>query len=237
MGTFCRFVVAVALLLAFISVRSWGQQTAAAATSGSAQAPGATGTEIPALQHRDGRYRLCTSDTILLTFPLTPEYDQTVNIQPDGFASLSGAGDVKLEGLTLPEAEEAVKAAYAKILLNPLITIELKDFNKPYFIVGGQVSKPGKYDLRGATTATQAIEIAGGFNTSAKHSQVLLFRRIDDNWYEVKRLDLKHILSGKDVNEDPEIRTGDMLVVPQNVVSKIAPFIPHSGIGAYYQAN
>jgi polysaccharide biosynthesis/export protein len=188
----------------------------------------------PVLQQRNARYRLCASDAITLTFPLTPEFDQTVNIQPDGFASLAGAGDVHLEGLTTKESVIVVQAAYSKILHDPPLTIELKDFNKPYFIVGGQVSKPGKFDLRGYTTATEAVAMAGGFNESAKHSQVLLFRRVNNNWLAVQTLDLKHILQGHDVREDVEIRPGDMLFVPQNLISKIQKFIPKSSFGGYY---
>lgn len=142
----------------------------------------------PDLERRDARYRLCASDVIALTFPLTPEFDQTVSIQPDGFASLMAIGDVHLEGLTTQESAAAVRTAYSGILNAPIVTIDLKDFNKPYFIAGGQVGHPGKYDLRGETSATQAIAIAGGFNDSSKHSQVLLFRRVNSDWYEVKPL-------------------------------------------------
>jgi protein involved in polysaccharide export with SLBB domain len=53
----------------------------------------------------------------------------------------------------------------------------LKDFEKPYFVAGGRVARPGKYDLRGDTTVSQGIALAGGFLDSAKHSQVVLFRR------------------------------------------------------------
>jgi polysaccharide biosynthesis/export protein len=189
----------------------------------------------PALQRRDNsRYKLCASDVIALTFPQTPEFNQTVNVQPDGYVSLSGVGDVHLEGLTSQESIAVIKTAYEPILHDPLITLELKDFNKPYFIVGGHVFKPGKFDLRGETTATQAVAMAGGFMESAKHSQVLLFRRVNDSWLEVKPLDLKHILQGHDVDEDPEIRSGDMLYVPQNFISKVKKFIPNYGIGSYY---
>lgn len=189
------------------------------------------------IQHRDGRYRLSASDVIALTFPLTPEFDQTINIEPDGFASLAGAGDVRLEGLTIDESVAAIRTAYASVLHAPLITIELKDFNRPYFIVGGEVNHPGKYDLRGDTRATEAIAIAGGFNDASKHSQVLLFRKVNNDWYEVKPLNLKRILQGHEVNEDPEVRAGDMLYVPQNTISKIKKFIPSSGMGAYYQLH
>jgi hypothetical protein len=69
---------------------------------------------------------------------------------------------------------------------------------------------------------------------SAKHSQVLLFRRVNDSWIEVKNLDLKHILQGHDVSEDPELKPGDMLYVPQNLISKVKKFIPNYGMGSYY---
>jgi polysaccharide biosynthesis/export protein len=189
----------------------------------------------PALQHRDtSRYRLCASDVIALTFAQTPEFNETVNVQPDGYVSLIGVPDVRLEGMTSQESIAAIKAAYEPILHEPRVTLELKDFNKPYFIVGGHVFKPGKFDLRGSTTATEAVAMAGGFMESAKHSQVLLFRRVNDSWIEVKNLDLKHILQGHDVNEDPELKPGDMLYVPQNFISKIKKFIPNYGMGSYY---
>jgi polysaccharide export outer membrane protein len=187
------------------------------------------------IQHRDARYRLSASDVITVTFPLTPEFDQTINIEPDGFASLAGVGGVHLGGLTIDESVAVIRAAYTSVLHDPMITIELKDFNRPYFIVSGEVSRPGKYDLRGDTRATEAIAIAGGFNDASKHSQVLLFRKVNNDWYEVKPLNLKRILQGHEVTEDAEIRAGDMLYVPQNTLSKIKKFIPSSAIGTYYQ--
>jgi len=202
--------------------------------------PGAYGgsdTDRPALQRRDSRYRICASDVLALTFPLTPEFNQTINVQPDGFASLAGAGDVHLEGLTTQESVAAIQQAYGKILHEPIVTLELKDFNKPYFTVTGQVHKAGRFDLRGYTTATEAVAMAGGFTDAAKHSQVLVFRRVNNNWYQVKQLNLKRILQGRDVDEDMEIRPGDMLFVPQNLISKVKKFIPNEGVGAYYQLN
>jgi polysaccharide biosynthesis/export protein len=245
LGMFRYVLVSVALYSASAAaqtmVPSAGQPAGAAllASSGAGSAAPARALTIdddttrPALQQRDPRYRLCASDVMALTFANTPEFDQTVNVQPDGFISLTGLSDVHVEGMTTAEAATTIKAAYSKILESPQLSIELKDFNKPYFMVNGQVFKPGKFDLRGYTTASQAIAMAGGFQDSAKHSQVLLFRRANDSWYEVKTLDLKRILQGHDVNEDPEIRPGDLLFVPQNMISKIKKFIPNYGMGAY----
>jgi len=228
----------VALAFLFVAAVS-AHENATAPVPHAAITPTSESARVDAspLQHRDSRYRLCASDVIAVSFPLTPEFNQTISIQPDGFVSLAGAGDIHLEGLTTRESVEAIRAAYANVLHDPLVTVDLKDFNKPFFTVGGQVNRPGKYDLRGPTSVTEAIAVAGGFNQAARHSQVLLFRRQNDAWYEVKSLNLKNILRGRNLGEDTELRPGDMLYVPQNFISKAKKFIPSSGVGAYYQLH
>jgi len=191
------------------------------------------GTPQPALQHRNPRYQLCKSDVFDLDFPFTPEFNQTVTIQPDGFITLRGVGEIHVEGQTIPEATQTIRTAYAKILHDPVLTLALKDFDKPYFIVGGQVGHPGKFDLRGDTTVAQAVAIAGGFNDNAKHSQVLLFRRVSNDWVEVKKLNMKQVLRAANLSEDLHLRPGDMLFVPKNAVSKVRPWIPYPSLGMY----
>lgn len=198
-------------------IPTWGQQKKVNQSAEGRDAVSTTTTQggaPPELVHRDNRYRLCASDVIAVNFPLTPEFDQTLTIQPDGFATLAAVGAVRLEGLTTDESIRSIGAAYSKMLHDPIVTVELQKFNAPYFIVGGQVRQPGKYDLHGYTTATEAVAMAGGFTQDAKHSQVLLFRRVNNDWFEVKNLNLKRILQGRDLAEDPDLQSGDMLYVP-----------------------
>ena len=98
------------------------------------------------------------------------------------------------QGLTLDEFREAVRRAYAGYLHDPQVAVALKDFEHPYFVAGGEVGKPGKYELRGNTTIMEAVEIAGGFTHEAKHSQVLLFRRVNDDLVEARVFNLKKML-------------------------------------------
>ncbi|MDR3413009.1 MAG: polysaccharide export protein [Formivibrio sp.] len=186
------------------------------------------------LHERNPRYRLRKGDTFDLDFALSPEFNQTVAIQPDGYVTLKGVGSFFVEGQTVPELTETVKAAYAKTLHDPVIAIALKDFEKPYFIASGQVTKPGKYDLRSDLTVTEAVAIAGGFNDKAKHSQVVLFRPVPSGGYEAKLLNIKKLLASRNLSEDVQVQPGDMLYVPQNAFSKIKPFIPTANMGAYY---
>ncbi len=188
----------------------------------------------PVLERRTPRYQLHPGDILDLFFPLTPEFDQTVTVQPDGYIALRGVGDLHAGGQTAPELTQALQAAYQKILHDPVITLQLKDFEKPYFVVAGEVEHPGKFDLRGDTTLTQAVAIAGGLNETARHSQVLLFRRTSDDWVEVKKINLKEILQGGHLREDVYLRPGDMMFVPKNAIARIKRFIPSASMGLYF---
>lgn len=195
----------------------------------------ASGTD-PVFQQRINRYRIAPGDSFDINFELSPEFNQTaVSVQPDGYVTLRGVGDVKVQGQTVPELTQTLRTAYSKILNSPIISVVLKDFEKPYFVADGQIGKPGKYDLRGQTTLTQAIAIAGGFTDASKHSQVLLFRRVNDEWMEAKIINVKKMEKMGDLTEDPLLHPGDMLFVPKNFFSKIEHFLPTASMGTFFQ--
>jgi polysaccharide export outer membrane protein len=184
---------------------------------------------------RDPRYRIEPTDVLEIHYRYTPEFDQTVTVQPDGFVTLQIVGDLKLQGLTLDQVKAALLEKASLRLKDPEITLILKDFEKPYFVVGGEVEKPGRFEMRGQVTALQAIAIAGGFkNASAKHSQVILFRRVGPDLAKTEILDLKAAMKPSAKEALADLRPGDMLIVPQNTVSKIERFIKWANIGMYY---
>jgi polysaccharide biosynthesis/export protein len=186
----------------------------------------------PLPQTRDSRYQLHPGDSLAIIFPLTPEFNQpVVAVQPDGYVTVQSVGEVPAAGKTLPEFRQLLQEAYAKIVSPQAITVELKNFEMPYFLVGGEVGHPGKFELRSDTTVAGAVAIAGGFKDTSKHSQVLLFRRVSDEWMEAKILDMKKMLNAGNLSEDPHLRPGDMIYVPKNMISKIKPFLPVPGIG------
>jgi polysaccharide export outer membrane protein len=188
----------------------------------------------PELHRRNPRYQLCKDDILQLNFIMTPEFDQTVTVQPDGFITLLGVGDLHVEGQTIPDVTRLIRTAYAQKLHNPILTVRLMDFEKPYYIVGGEVGHPGKFELRGDTTLAQAVAVAGGFTESSKHSQVLLFRRVSNDWVETQQFNVKKMLKDGNLSEDAHLRPGDMLYVPKNTLSKMKRFIPVATLGTYF---
>ncbi len=190
--------------------------------------------QMPSFSERDPRYHIQPSDILEVHYRYSPEFDQTVTVQPDGFVALVLVGDTKLQGLTLDQAKATILEKAAQRLKDPEIAVALKEFEKPYFTVGGEVGTPGRYEMRGPVSPVQAIAMAGGFKAaSAKHSQVILFRRMGPDLAKTQIIDLKTATSPSASESLSDLRTGDMLYVPQNRISKIERIVKMANVGAY----
>jgi polysaccharide export outer membrane protein len=230
------FVLCLGLQVSVVAV---AQQSAVATgdvgRTISTESGGAGGRRSPALSgERHPLYRLRNSDVVEISFTFASEFDQTVIVQPDGYITLKGLEkQMYAQGMTLPELRESLREVYAPMLHEPDIAVVLKEFDRPYFVASGEVSHPGKYELHGDTTVTEAVAIAGGFTGQARHSQVVLFRHVSDDVVEAKLLNIKEMLRAHDLREDVHLRAGDMLFVPQSTISKIRRFLPTSNMGMY----
>src|SRR5580658_2213670 len=228
--------LSLAILLAAVPLSLWGQQNntvAAVAAPVSASVAGSAhpGDDRPAQQQRNPRYQVMRDDILNISFPLSPELNQTVTIQPDGYITLLNVGSVFVQGMTVPQVTEAIKKAYAGTLHDPIVNVDLKDFQKPFFVVTGQVAKPGQYDLRYDTTVSEAIAISGGLLPTAK-TQLLIYHRVSPGWMEVKRYNLRDFLNGKNVNEDAEVKPGDMIFIPEKAITNFRKYVPYN-LGLY----
>ena len=187
------------------------------------------------LEQRYPRYVIRREDVLELTFPLTPDLNQKVTVQPDGFINLRNAGSVHAEGLTVPQLVDAIGKAYVGTLHNPIIQADLIDFEKPFFTVSGQVGKPGKYELRSDITIAEALAVAGGMTQGAK-TQVFLFHHTPSGWVVTRKVNMKDILRGKKVREDASIQPGDMIYVPEKFIENFKKYVPYSLNGGTFYA-
>lgn len=195
--------------------------------------------DVPVLRASGGRYRVEVGDQVNVFFTIMRALDETVAVLPDGVISLVGGPDINVRGLTLPEVDDAIRKAYAGILNPPiLVSATITNMEKPYFVVGGQVTNPGKFILHGPFTVAESIEAAGGFllNT-AKDSQVLLFRRSSTDWVQCRLINLKRVLNRAELQNDVDLQSGDLVFVPKNRLSKIQPFISYFMVYNVFNIN
>jgi polysaccharide export outer membrane protein len=193
---------------------------------------GAAFSQQPVLEHRT-RYLLRSGDTLDLQYRLTPEFNQTVMIQPDGYVNLNEAGTVYVAGLTVDQAHDLIVQKESSKLKNPELTVVLESFTHPYVVVAGQVAKPGQIELKENTTALSAILMAGGFTPNAKAGQVIVFRKVNDSIAEVKILHLSRIHKTAQLEKDMPLQPGDMILVPQDKISNIEHYLQVANVGMY----
>src|SRR5580658_882471 len=93
--------------------------------------------------------------------------------------------------------------------------------------------QPDGYVMLKDAGMVEAVEIAGGLTQQAKHSQVVLFRRVNNDLVETRLLNLKKMLKDKTLKEDAHLRPGDLVFVPQNSISKIARYLTKPSLSAY----
>jgi polysaccharide export outer membrane protein len=181
----------------------------------------------------EDRYRLQPGDVFEVQFRYSPEFNQTVTVQPDGYITLEIGGDLKVAGFTIEQTRTAILRQARTRLQDPVATIVLKEFQRPYFVVAGEVGQPGKIEMRERVTAIQAIMLAGGMKETAKSSQVVVFRKINSDTAEVKLLNLKSIRRTSDLENDLTLQPGDMVFVPRDKISKIERFMKLASVAAF----
>ena len=181
----------------------------------------------------EDRYRLQPGDVLEIQFRYSPEFNQTVTVQPDGYITLEIGGDLKVAGFTIEQTRAAILRQARTRLQDPVATIVLKEFQRPYFVVAGEVNQPGKIEMRERVTAIQAIMLAGGMKETAKSSQVVVFRKINSDVAEVKLLNLKNIRRTSDLENDLTLQAGDMVFVPRDKISKIERFMKLASVAAF----
>src|ERR1700738_1263373 len=107
-----RLLTALIVVLLLLSGRVGAQQPNRVVVNGRANVAANVGqgeAEHLAPMERNPRYKICRDDVLSISFPLSPELNQKLMVQPDGFISLQNAGDVHVEGLTVPEAIEVIQ--------------------------------------------------------------------------------------------------------------------------------
>jgi len=186
--------------------------------------------------HQRPQYRLQPGDTVELQYHYTPELNQTAIVLPDGNVNLNLVGNVKIGDLTMQQAHDLIVQKASERLNDPDLNLILRDFQRPYVVVAGEVQKPGRVDLREDTTAMQAILWAGGFLDSAQSGQVVLFRRINSDLAEVKVLHLTNLNKTSKLEHDMQLQQGDMLLVPRNKITRLSKYMRLLNIGTYFNA-
>jgi polysaccharide export outer membrane protein len=141
---------------------------------------------------------------------------------------------VKVAGMTPQEIEKRLEALYdAQFLVNPQITVEVKEYRHQRVAVTGAVEKPGSYEIIGPRTLLEVLSLAGGLSNRTgaacgdvvnviRHQNapdlVKLAHAEADRPFAPKTetvvIDLRRLLSGEAPELNLTVHNGDVVHVP-----------------------
>jgi polysaccharide export outer membrane protein len=177
-------------------------------------------------------YIIQPSDVVAIKYRYTPEFDFAGAVLPDGTVNPPLLGAVTVAGLTVVQVHDLLVAKAAERLRGPELSIELREFEKPHFVVGGEVGAPGRFDLKGRVSVLEAIAIAGGLKTSAKRSRVVVYRRCDDRTAMARVIQTKDLMRSEGMNEYL-VEPGDFILIPRSAYAEIEKFVPLANIAFF----
>ncbi|TWU00725.1 Polysaccharide biosynthesis/export protein [Botrimarina colliarenosi] len=148
-------------------------------------------------------------------------------VTPAGTIQLPALGNVYVQGLSLDEAAREIDARYEAVIPGVSVTVALQQRAPRFIYVLGEVATPGQFELRGPTTAMQAIAQAGSWSNGANLRQVVVFRRGDDWRLMATMIDLRGALYGKRPVPADEIwlNDSDIVLVPKTPIDVADDFI------------
>ena len=163
----------------------------------------------------DEEYRLGRGDEITVDFTGRPELQAKLVIGPDGRITLPLAGDVKLAGLSRPEAAKAIEAALAPFYTNLTAQVIVTRYTANRVLVLGAVEKPGPIVFDGTPTLLEALT-RGGLPTSGPEKRPMIPDRcaIYRGSDQVLWVQLRQLIDSGNPMADLRLRRDDVIYVP-----------------------
>jgi polysaccharide export outer membrane protein len=170
-------------------------------------------------------YRVQVNDVLEFLFFKNTELNQTRTVGPDGTLSLQLIGTVQVVGRTIEEITAEVTRRYSTELVEPQVTVAVREYSGLKVYVGGEVNQPGIQVYRGGLTALQAVLAAGGFRTTASLSHVVLIHRGPSGEPVAGVVDFNRVLKHAELGRDLPLAPADIVYVPRSGIANVNLFV------------
>jgi polysaccharide export outer membrane protein len=122
----------------------------------------------PSAQNPNQDYRLGPGDLIKIQAPQVPEIDGLqARLSGPGSISVPLLGELKLGGLTLPQAQERVNQRLAQFVHTPQTSLFITEYASQEITVTGAVANPGVYPIRRPRSLVEVLTMVGGLSPEA----------------------------------------------------------------------
>jgi polysaccharide export outer membrane protein len=162
-------------------------------------------------------YRISPQDLLAVSVYREADLKKEARVSAEGKISFPLAGEIRVGGLTTLEAEALIRDALKPRLVNPQVSVEVKEYRARRVFVLGEVAKPGSYDIPPdrSLTVVEAITLAGGFTKRASPNRTRVVRRsAAGGGVESMIIPVNSVTKG-DKSKDMALQSDDVVNVPE----------------------
>ncbi|MEW6186683.1 MAG: polysaccharide biosynthesis/export family protein [Thermodesulfobacteriota bacterium] len=174
----------------------------------------------------EGDYRLGPEDVIEITVWGHQDLQRQVAISLDGTITFPLIGEVRAAGQSVQVFEKVLAAKLANgFLINPQVTINVKEYKSQKVFIMGEVKSPGTYPVTKKNDLLYTLSLAGGFTPNAGNEvmvvrpknprgEAMTLEEAQSRQEKILRVNLKEALGG-DNSQNILIYDGDSIIVPK----------------------
>lgn len=146
-------------------------------------------------------------------------YSSTISI--DGTANFPLIGFVKLNGMTLQEADKLIEEKYQKVFSNIDVTLRIEKSDGHSITILGEVVKPGTIQVNGTVSVLAALGGVGGYTNGAQLDSIMIVQQRGKKVY-VNKYDLNSDLFSM---ANHKMIAGDFIFVPRSRIENVNVFV------------
>jgi polysaccharide export outer membrane protein len=161
--------------------------------------------------------QISLGDLLEITVFDTPELSSRLRVNNHGDILIPLAGTVHVQGLTAPEAAQAIakKMVDAELILAPQVTVFIAEYATQGVTMAGEIRSPGVYPLLGPRTLLDMVTMAGGLGDSASKT-ISIIHRSDPSKVVTVRMNVSIQTPESFAAESYPIQPGDTIFVARS---------------------
>jgi len=158
-------------------------------------------------------YKISSGDVLEIVTWKEPDFSKEVLVRGDGKITFPLLGDVEVSGKTPLQVRNEIAAKLNDYVVNPVVSVSVKNPQSQKIYVLGEVMKPSEYPLTKDLTVIQAIAMASGFTEWASRKEIIVIRH-ENGAQRVIPINYKAIVEDKDFTQNIPLKSNDTIIVP-----------------------
>ena len=135
-------------------------------------------------------------------------------VRADGKITVPFIKEIVVAGMTAAQAEEIIAAKLKPFIMDPDVTVVVREVHSKKIYLVGAVRKTGAVEMNHPMTVLQALTEAGGPNDFAKKKDIYVLRTTNGSQVKLP-FNYEAAIKGEQSGKDYWLMPNDMVVVPQ----------------------